>query len=46
MVALNFQTLDLPMLLNYGRFLENNRSGYVLKPEQQKTVCGSNQSER
>ncbi|CEO98340.1 unnamed protein product (mitochondrion) [Plasmodiophora brassicae] len=45
MVALNFQTLDLPMLLNYGRFLENNRSGYVLKPEQQKTVWSNGAAE-
>ncbi|KAM4617313.1 1-phosphatidylinositol 4,5-bisphosphate phosphodiesterase beta-3 isoform 2-T3 [Discoglossus pictus] len=33
MVALNFQTLDLPMQLNIGIFEYNRRSGYLLKPE-------------
>uniref|UniRef100_A0A8D3E5P8 Phosphoinositide phospholipase C n=1 Tax=Scophthalmus maximus TaxID=52904 RepID=A0A8D3E5P8_SCOMX len=33
MVALNFQTLDLPMQLNMGVFEYNGRSGYLLKPE-------------
>lgn len=33
MVALNFQTLDLPMQLNQGIFEYNNRSGYILKPD-------------
>lgn len=33
MVALNFQTLDLPMQLNMGFFEYNGRSGYLLKPE-------------
>ncbi|XP_039624990.1 1-phosphatidylinositol 4,5-bisphosphate phosphodiesterase beta-3 isoform X1 [Polypterus senegalus] len=33
MVALNFQTLDLPMQLNMGIFEYNCRSGYILKPE-------------
>ncbi|XP_074555404.1 1-phosphatidylinositol 4,5-bisphosphate phosphodiesterase beta-3 isoform X2 [Halichoeres trimaculatus] len=33
MVALNFQTLDLPMQLNMGVFEYNGRSGYQLKPE-------------
>ncbi|KAM4722273.1 1-phosphatidylinositol 4,5-bisphosphate phosphodiesterase beta-3 [Rhinophrynus dorsalis] len=33
MVALNFQTLDLPMQLNMGIFEYNRRSGYLLKPE-------------
>ncbi|XP_069573104.1 1-phosphatidylinositol 4,5-bisphosphate phosphodiesterase beta-3 [Brachyistius frenatus] len=33
MVALNFQTLDLPMQLNIGVFEYNGRSGYLLKPE-------------
>mmetsp|Transcript_66796 Transcript_66796/g.164629 ORF Transcript_66796/g.164629 Transcript_66796/m.164629 type:complete len:812 (+) Transcript_66796:154-2589(+) len=32
LVALNFQTRDLPMQLNFGKFEENGRSGYVLKP--------------
>ncbi|KAM9335769.1 1-phosphatidylinositol 4,5-bisphosphate phosphodiesterase beta-3 [Symphorus nematophorus] len=33
MVALNFQTLDLPMQLNMGVFEYNGHSGYLLKPE-------------
>ncbi|XP_072543680.1 1-phosphatidylinositol 4,5-bisphosphate phosphodiesterase beta-3 isoform X2 [Salminus brasiliensis] len=33
MVALNFQTLDLPMQLNLSVFEYNSRSGYLLKPE-------------
>ncbi|XP_074479137.1 1-phosphatidylinositol 4,5-bisphosphate phosphodiesterase beta-3 isoform X1 [Sebastes fasciatus] len=33
MVALNFQTLDLPMQLNMGVFEYNGNSGYLLKPE-------------
>ncbi|KAI4876182.1 hypothetical protein NFI96_022271 [Prochilodus magdalenae] len=33
MVALNFQTLDLPMQLNMSVFEYNGRSGYLLKPE-------------
>uniref|UniRef100_A0A670YQY7 Phosphoinositide phospholipase C n=1 Tax=Pseudonaja textilis TaxID=8673 RepID=A0A670YQY7_PSETE len=33
MVALNFQSLDLPMQLNLGIFEYNRRSGYLLKPE-------------
>lgn len=32
-VALNYQTGDLPYHINFGRFLENGRTGYVLKPE-------------
>lgn len=32
MVALNYQTQDLPMFLNHGKFLQNHNSGYVLKP--------------
>jgi hypothetical protein len=32
MVALNFQTRDDPLLLNYGRFEDNGCCGYVLKP--------------
>ncbi|XP_057303429.1 1-phosphatidylinositol 4,5-bisphosphate phosphodiesterase beta-1-like [Hydractinia symbiolongicarpus] len=31
--ALNFQTLDLPMMLNLGKFEMNGRCGYLLKPE-------------
>lgn len=33
MVALNFQTLDLPMQLNQGIFEYNNKTGYILKPD-------------
>ncbi|XP_056138285.1 1-phosphatidylinositol 4,5-bisphosphate phosphodiesterase zeta-1-like [Lampris incognitus] len=33
LVALNFQSLGLPMDLNNGRFQDNGRCGYVLKPE-------------
>jgi len=32
MVALNFQTMDKPMLLNEGKFKLNGSSGYILKP--------------
>ena len=31
MVCLNFQTWDLPMRLNFAKFLANGSSGYVLK---------------
>ena len=33
MVALNFQTADLPMQLNQGKFEYNGGCGYLLKPE-------------
>nr|AUC64089.1 phospholipase C [Neogonodactylus oerstedii] len=33
LVALNYQSLDLPMQLNLGLFEYNNRSGYLLKPD-------------
>ncbi|XP_065174964.1 1-phosphatidylinositol 4,5-bisphosphate phosphodiesterase beta-4-like [Sycon ciliatum] len=33
MVSLNFQTLDLPMQLNLGKFDYNGMCGYLLKPE-------------
>ncbi|XP_029008713.1 1-phosphatidylinositol 4,5-bisphosphate phosphodiesterase zeta-1-like isoform X3 [Betta splendens] len=32
LVALNFQSLGLPMDLNHGRFQDNGGCGYVLKP--------------
>ena len=32
LVALNYQTPDIPMHVNRGRFRENGKSGYVLKP--------------
>jgi hypothetical protein len=31
-VALNFQTGDVSMSLNHGRFSDNNQCGYILKP--------------
>merc|ERR1739848_912630 len=33
MVSLNYQTADLAMQLNLGKFEFNGRSGYLLKPE-------------
>jgi len=33
LVALNFQTPDLPMQLNQGKFEYNGGAGYLLKPE-------------
>ncbi|XP_023656042.1 1-phosphatidylinositol 4,5-bisphosphate phosphodiesterase beta-1-like isoform X2 [Paramormyrops kingsleyae] len=33
LVALNFQTIDLPMQLNQGLFEFNGKTGYRLKPE-------------
>ncbi|XP_065579726.1 1-phosphatidylinositol 4,5-bisphosphate phosphodiesterase classes I and II-like isoform X1 [Artemia franciscana] len=33
MVALNFQTIDVPMQLNLALFEFNNRCGYLLKPD-------------
>ncbi|XP_076353966.1 1-phosphatidylinositol 4,5-bisphosphate phosphodiesterase-like [Tachypleus tridentatus] len=33
MVALNFQTPDLPMQLNQGKFEYNGKCGYLLKPD-------------
>uniref|UniRef100_A0A8C9VIA2 Phosphoinositide phospholipase C n=1 Tax=Scleropages formosus TaxID=113540 RepID=A0A8C9VIA2_SCLFO len=33
LVALNFQTIDLPMQLNLGMYEYNGKSGYRLKPE-------------
>jgi len=33
LVALNFQTYDEPMLLNYAKFASNGGIGYVLKPK-------------
>lgn len=32
LVALNYQTGDLPYHVNFGKFLENGKTGYVLKP--------------
>lgn len=33
LVALNYQTSDVPMHVNRGKFRENGQCGYVLKPE-------------
>lgn len=33
LVALNYQTPDLPMRINRGKFRENGQCGYVLKPD-------------
>ena len=33
LVALNYQTGDLPYHINFGRFLENGSTGYVIKPD-------------
>lgn len=33
MVSLNFQTPDLPMQLNQGKFEYNGNCGYLLKPD-------------
>ena len=32
MVALNYQTPDLPIMLNHAKFEYNNRRGYISKP--------------
>jgi hypothetical protein len=32
MVALNYQTPSIPMWLNQGKFADNGKSGYLLKP--------------
>ncbi|XP_028393517.1 1-phosphatidylinositol 4,5-bisphosphate phosphodiesterase beta-1-like isoform X2 [Dendronephthya gigantea] len=33
LVALNFQTLDVPMMLNLGKFEYNGKCGYIRKPD-------------
>ena len=35
-VALNYQTQDVSMDLNDGKFQQNGRSGYILKPRAQR----------
>lgn len=32
MVALNYQTKDVPFFVNYGKYRENGKCGFVLKP--------------
>ena len=31
-VALNYQTIDRPMKLNVGKFIQNGNCGFLLKP--------------
>lgn len=38
MVALNYQTNDLPYQINVGKFQENGNCGYVLKPERMRSL--------
>ncbi|RYY84401.1 hypothetical protein EON63_09320 [archaeon] len=33
LVAMNYQTGDLAYHINFGKFLENGRAGYLLKPD-------------
>eukprot|EP00042_Codosiga_hollandica_P048616 m.547550 g.547550 ORF g.547550 m.547550 type:complete len:529 (-) comp57702_c0_seq1:31-1617(-) len=33
LVALNYQTHDIPMALNQGKFRDNGNCGYILKPQ-------------
>jgi hypothetical protein len=33
LIALNYQTGDLPYHVNFGKFLENGKTGYVIKPD-------------
>jgi hypothetical protein len=40
MVALNYQTKDINMMANLGKFRENGSSGYVLKPPHLRGVDG------
>jgi hypothetical protein len=42
MAALNFQTYDTPMQLNYGKFSANGGCGYVLKPRVLREDLGFN----
>lgn len=39
LVALNYQTKDLSMRLNIGKFLDNGNCGYVLKPTPLRTTA-------
>ncbi|CAL4064307.1 unnamed protein product, partial [Meganyctiphanes norvegica] len=45
MVSLNFQTGDRAMQLNEGRFLQNGRCGYVLRPRSQWGTVDQNDPE-
>ena len=40
-MALNFQTGDNPMWLNFWRFRENANMGYVLKPPYLRGICSA-----
>ena len=44
LVALNYQTGDFPMHVNHGRFFENGRCGYVLKPDYMIGLSGNEPS--
>ena len=44
MVALNYQTPDEPMLLNWAKFAANGGTGYVLKPEYLTSAALTNKS--
>ncbi|KAG9408830.1 1-phosphatidylinositol 4,5-bisphosphate phosphodiesterase delta-4 [Aphanomyces cochlioides] len=41
LVALNYQTSDLPMRLNHGMFSQNGNCGYVLKPPSMLSEIGT-----
>lgn len=43
MAALNFQTPDRAMQLNEGKFMQNGRCGYILKPSFLRSQSGSPQ---
>ena len=40
MVALNFQTVDEPLRINHGRFLQCGNDGYVPRPKSQFLIDG------
>ncbi|KAF0700075.1 Aste57867_9394 [Aphanomyces stellatus] len=41
LVALNYQTADLPMFVNHGLFLQNGSTGFVLKPQSMLSGIGT-----
>ncbi|EQC32662.1 hypothetical protein SDRG_09638 [Saprolegnia diclina VS20] len=41
LVALNYQTADLPMYMNHGLFSQNGKAGYVLKPDSMRQHVGT-----
>ena len=38
LVALNFQTGDVPLIINDGRFRQHGNCGYILKPERMRST--------